>query len=174
MAISPRLVLLATGFYALTLGAQPGATVRPPVVYRNADYGYQVALPAGTAYRMSRAPRPNHGFDVATSAGDTLWVDASYTDRTTLAGVAGEAASVMAGCLVSGERATRLGGLYARELRMRCGEGHSGASAREKREVVALRGGVVYTVGVRRAAHLSPAGLRLFAAARNGFRTTAR
>src|SRR4051812_42254805 len=152
--------------------AQAKALVRGTGPYRNVDYGYRVRLPAGTTYERPPAPFPNHGFQVPLAAGDTLWVDASYTDSLTLAGaVRGEAAP--AGCEVAG-RPTRLGALPARELVYRCPPGRPGGGARERREVLALRGGILYTVGIRRAGAVSRAGADLYAAVRTGFATTPR
>lgn len=153
--------------------AQAQALARGTGTYRNVDYGYRVRLPAGTAYERSPAPYPNHGFQVPLAAGDTLWVDASYTDSVTLSGaVRGEAAP--AGCEAAGQRATRLGELPARELVYRCRPARRGGRALERREVLALRGGILYTVGIRRAGALSRPGAELFAAARAGFATTPR
>src|SRR3954467_7089546 len=85
--------------------AQAQALARGTGTYRNVDYGYRVRLPAGTTYERPPAPFPNHGFQVPLAAGDTLWVDASYTDSLTLAGaVRGEAPT---GCEVAGQRPTR-------------------------------------------------------------------
>jgi len=153
--------------------AQAKAPARGAGTYRNVDYGYRVRLPAGTRYEMSPAPSPNHGFQVPLAAGDTLWVDASYTDSLTLAGaVRGAAAG--AGCAVAGERPARLGALPARELVYRCPPVRRGERARERREVLALRGGILYTVGIRGADGVSRPGADLFAAAQAGFATTPR
>ena len=142
--------------------------------YRNVDYGYLVRLPAGTRYEMSPAPFPNHGFQVPLAAGDTLWVDASYTDSLTLAGAVRGEVALAEGCEVAGQRPARLGGLAARELVYRCRPGRAGGRMRELREVLALRGAILYTVGIRGADAISRAGADLFAAVLVRFATTPR
>jgi hypothetical protein len=154
--------------------AQAKALARGAGTYRNVDYGYRVRLPTGAAYERSPAPSPNHGFQVPVAAGDTLWVDASYTDSLTLAGAVRGAAALAEGCTVAGQRPTRLGALPARELVYRCPPVRRSGRARERREVLALRGGILYTVGIRGADGVSRSGANLFAAARAGFATTPR
>ena len=154
--------------------AQGVALARGTGTYRNVDYGYRVRVPAGTRYEMPPAPFPNHGFQVPLAAADTLWVDASSTDSLTLAGAVRGEAALAEGCEVAGERPTRLGGLAARELVYRCRPGHPGGRARERREVLARRGEILYTVGIRRAGGVSRPGAELFAAVRARFATTPR
>lgn len=170
-----RLAVLGALFAcAGTARAQAPRLTRGTGTYRNVDYGYVVRLPAGTTYERSPAPFPNHGFQVPLAAGDTLWVDASYTDSLTLDGAVRELVSIHEGCAVTANRATRLGGLAAREVVYRCQPERRGGRTHEWREVVALRGAILYTVGIRRTGALSREGAGLFAAARAGFATTPR
>lgn len=154
--------------------AQAPNLTRGTGTYRNVDYGYRVRLPAGTTYERSPAPFPNHGFEVPTASGDTVWVDASYTDSLSLAGVVRENLEIHGQCAVQAQRDARLGGLPAREIVYRCPPERRGQAAQEWREVVALRNTIVYTVGVRRADAVTAAGARLYDAARAGFATTPR
>jgi hypothetical protein len=170
----PRLVAVLSIAGASPAAAQGAGLVRGTGTYRNVDYGYRVRLPEGTRYERSRAPFPNHGFQVPSAAGDTLWLDASYTDSLTLAGAVRGSSALAEGCELTGQRPTRLGGLAARELVYRCRPGGPGGPEREQREVLALRGGILYTVGIRRAGGVSRSGGDLYAAARAGFATTPR
>ncbi|HKP75767.1 MAG TPA: hypothetical protein VJT67_09520 [Longimicrobiaceae bacterium] len=168
------LLSLAATFAAVSAGAAQNA-VRPAVhakplvegsgTYKNVDYGFRVALPQGVVYERSPTPFPNHGFQVPVAAGDTLWVDASYTDSDLPSGVELELGR---GCTLAADQPARLGGLPAREVVFRCPGGV------EQREVLALRGTIAYTVGVRRVGGVSPSGAALFAAAREGFVVTPR
>ena len=125
-------------------------------------------------YERAPAPSPNHGFQVPLTDGDTLWVDASFTDHRALAEAASGNVAMHGRCVVTADRAARLGNLAAREIAYRCPPTRRGGEAREWREIVALRGGILYTVGIRRAGALSRAGSGLFVAARDGFVTTPR
>jgi len=154
---------------ALGQASEPAGPVHRVGVYHNADYGFRVAMPAGTRYAMAPAPSSNHGFFVPLASGDTLRVFTAYTDSSTLGGVVRELAPP--GCVRASERPARLGGLEAREVVYRCG---TGPRATEVRTVAARRHTILYEVSVQRPGGVSAAGERLFAAARAGFTLTSR
>ena len=151
---------------APALHAKP--LVRGTGTYKNVDYGYRVRLPDGVVYERTPAPFPNHGFQVPLAAGDTVRVDATYTDSLTLAGVAGEDAGLRAGCTIASRHPARLGPLPAVEVFYLC------AGEIEERKVLALRDAIVYTVAVSRVGGVTRRGAELWSVVRREFATTPR
>ncbi len=135
--------------------------------YSNCDYGYYVLLSAGTVGHETHSPSPNHGFLVSlpdtgkisyTSDGDPrfIWVDASYnsSDDKSLAGNANrslafaydEIGKAKSAPRSSKPSTTELAGLPAI---------HSGVEYLSTNgsvlveTIVALRSGIIYTIGLR-------------------------
>jgi hypothetical protein len=175
--MSVRLALVATALLIAGTSptvAQDVAPARGTGTYHNPQYGYLVRLPVGITWEMSPAPFPNHGFQVALDTGDTLSVDAWSTDTVTVADTVGGESEMAQECTVAWERPTLLGGLAARELVSRCAPARAGDPFGERREVQAMRGAILYIVGIRRAGGVSQQGGELFEAVRLGFSTTPR
>ncbi len=128
--------------------------------YSNCDYGYYVLLPNGFVAHNSLPPAPNHGFivslpDVGTRSylGDRnerfVWVDASYNtgDSQKLSDVVGSSLKDEGG---PGKILKRipimLAGIPAIRVKM---EHASGKSRFLQEETIAVRSGIVYTIGLR-------------------------
>jgi hypothetical protein len=131
--------------------------------YTNCDYGYYVVLPLHVIAHGSHSPNPNHGFlislpDVAkTSAASVneqrfLWVNAEYnsSESHSLRGVGDYQFSLAsrdkADVQVLERKSTTLGGLAAIMFEFKYGSANSHAT---EEEVIALRSGVVYEIGLR-------------------------
>jgi hypothetical protein len=125
--------------------------------YNNCDYGYYVLLPAGVVGHGTHSPSPNHGFsvplpDVGTTAyvpeenDRFIWVDASYnvTDADSLADVVAEREKGEAKTRV--RTATKMAGVPAIQIKT---ESVSGDHIVVEVETVALRAGIIYTIGMR-------------------------
>jgi len=125
--------------------------------YNNCDYGYYVLLPRGVVGHDTLPPSPNHGFyiplpDVGTTK-DTadlkdrfIWVDASYnvTEAQSLAGLIDD--KEKEGSKTLARTKTKIGGVPAIEITT---EYKSEVRAVTEMETVALRAGIVYTIGMR-------------------------
>jgi len=65
--------------------------------YVNHEYGYQIQVPEGLAAVGTSPPNPNHGVKIQlTDSKSYVWVDASYTDATSLSESAQEISSGLA------------------------------------------------------------------------------
>jgi hypothetical protein len=126
------------------------------VRYTNCGYGYYVSLPAGAVGHATLPPSPNHGFlialpDVGTmnyvsnQKGRFIWVDASYntSDADSLAGLVAERDS---GLTKHSLTQTKVAGLPA--VRIKSSD-RVGASNGVEVTTVALRRGIIYTIGLR-------------------------
>lgn len=171
-------LLLASAGVAPTWGsAQDQRRGVPRGDYRNVDYDYEVRLPAGTSYEMSAAPNPNHGFLIPLASGDTVWMNASYTDSATLRGAAAAERGYRPNCRETHRSNATLGGLHALELTFSCVP-QSGGAKRTERVLMALRspqrrGTIQYVVGVRTSVVGSSKASGTFRAVARGFRTIA-
>jgi hypothetical protein len=131
--------------------------------YTNCDYGYYVLLPAGVIAHGSHSPSPNHGFlvplpDVARTSYASIneerfvWVNANYnvSDYHSLAGVANYELDLMkageSAFRVVERKSAKLAGLRAIYVRV-VYETPKGRVVEQK--VIALRSGIVYTIGLR-------------------------
>ncbi len=157
------------------------------VRYSNEDYGYLVRLAAGTIGHATHSPNPNHGFlvplpevgrELPASTDETrfVWVDASYnaTDYSSLSRIASEHIRTVDGQwpkarVVKG--LTRLGGLTAIEFKTEH-PSPKGAVVVEE-QAIALRSGIVYTVGLRTAKPNRSSDEAEFRKIENGFKLLA-
>jgi hypothetical protein len=131
--------------------------------YTNCDYGYYVVLSSGIIAHGSHSPAPNHGFLVSlpdvgktseASVNDQrfLWVNAEYnmSEAHSLRGVADYqlnlTSSDKAALRIAERKSTTLGGIAAIRFRFEYGSPDSRVT---EEEVVALRSGVVYEIGLR-------------------------
>jgi hypothetical protein len=143
------------------LGDDFGASDQPAwrQAYANGVYGYRIAIPAGRVAYGSAPPAPNHGVGMVLDGPSRgyVWVDGGYNVYDGVASArdyldmlerpvrAGDAAPETV--LDLHRRALRLGG-HAGVLqvkRYRCG--HDGP-VHVEHKAVAIRDGVVYTVGL--------------------------
>ena len=134
--------------------------------YANCDYGFYVLLPEGYLAHGNHSPSPNHGFLVglpdtgkadAVSIDDKrlIWVNAEYNSfdlsslkeaaawRTKSSGVG------KTGFRVLRREDTKLNGMAAKLIRYQY-QGPSGMVIEE--EVIALRAGILYEIGLRTSA----------------------
>lgn len=135
------------------------------VRYTNCDYGYYVLLGSGVVGHDTLPPAPNHGFLVSlpdvgrTSAvsGEEerlVWVDSSYDviDDQSLAGAVSIEEQMMEESRGNGKsriverKATKLAGLQAIYLRA---EYLTSKGTVVEETIVAVRSGIVYTIGLR-------------------------
>lgn len=131
--------------------------------YTNCDYGYYVLLSSGVIAHGSHSPAPNHGFLVSlpdvgktseASVGDQrfLWVNANYnmSESHSLRGVADYQINLSSrdkrALRIDDRRSTTLGGIAAIRFRLEYGSPDSRVI---ENEVVALRSGIVYEIGLR-------------------------
>jgi len=152
--------------------------------YTNCDYGYYVLLPAGMVAHGSHAPAPNHGFLVAlpdvlrTSAASFdeprfVWLDASYnaSDYQALADVANYELDLTKqdkrAFRVVERGLARLAGLPAVRFTVEY-QAREGVVVEE--QIVALRSGIVYTIGLRTVGADRSLDEQRFQTIRNGFR----
>lgn len=133
---------------ATTLTSEVGAQRRrSPDEYRNVNFGYAVRLPVGLKIETSQPPNPNHGFLVRLAPTTQLWVDASSTDALTLDAAVAEEHEIRGDrCRETRRKPNRLGRLSAVEIAWRCMGESSGNDSTIKTTVVAVRGGIKYTV----------------------------
>jgi hypothetical protein len=131
--------------------------------YANCDYGFYVLLPIGYLAHGNHSPSPNHGFliglpdtgrtdVVSTDDKRFIWVNAEYNsfDLSSLK----EAADWRTQSSGEGKKEfkvlhredTKLNGLAAKLIRYQY-EGSSGTVIEE--EVIALRAGILYEIGLR-------------------------
>jgi hypothetical protein len=131
--------------------------------YTNCDYGYYVVLSSGVIAHGSHSPAPNHGFLVSlpdvgkTSEGSLdekrfVWVNAEYnmSESHSLRGVVDYqlnlTTSDKAVLWIDERKPTTLGGIAA----IRFGFEYGSPDSRViEKEVVALRSGIVYEIGLR-------------------------
>jgi len=132
------------------------------VRYINCDYGFYVLLAQGIVAHSTHAPSPNHGFLISLSdLGKTapsshqtekryIWVDASYdsSDDQSREAASSETMTELKLSNPSRVRRTsaRLAGLRAIEATADDSDVDGGAL---EETVVAIRSGIVYTVGLR-------------------------
>jgi hypothetical protein len=131
--------------------------------YTNCDYGYYVLLSSSMIAHGSHSPAPNHGFLVSLpDVGKTspasnneqrlLWVNAEYnvSESHSLRRVADYrfklATRGKAALKVVERKSTTLGGIAAVRFRVEYG---SPNSRMIEEQVVALRSGIVYEIGLR-------------------------
>ena len=131
--------------------------------YTNCDYGYYALLPSGVIGHGTHSPAPNHGFVVPLpDVGKTslvsdddprlLFVNAEYnmSESRSLRRVAdyqlGLASQGKATFRIVERKATTLDGLAAIRVRF---EYDTSSSRMTELEVIALRSGIVYEVGLR-------------------------
>lgn len=123
--------------------------------YRNVDYAYAVSLPTDLHYDVNKPPSPNHGFRISVGPSAVVWVDASYTDDSSLSqAVDSERAAWGENCTTIGTEAKELGGMSATQITLTCAA-ESGAA---RPTVVTLlltlgsppgRGRIRYEVGMQ-------------------------
>lgn len=126
------------------------------VRYNNCDYGYYVSLPAGVVGHDTLPPSPNHGFLIALPDVGTMndvlgrkerliWVDASYnaSDAHSLSDLVAERDGRPT---KSTQTQMKMAGLSAVRVRSEHGAGTSNVV---EVTTVALRGDIIYTVGMR-------------------------
>ncbi len=131
--------------------------------YSNEDYGFYVLLNAGTVGHGTHSPAPNHGFLVSlpdvgrelsasTEEERFVWVDASYnvSDYQSLSRVASEQVGLSNKesdtARVVERRSTKLAGLSAILFKI---EYSSPRDTVVKEQIIALRSGIVYTIGLQ-------------------------
>lgn len=155
--------------------------------YSNCQYGYYVLLPAGVIAHAEHPPNPHHGFliglpDVGSktevSAFDStryMWVNADYnvTDESTLAGISNYYMEVTSsdkqGFKLLERHKTTLRSVPAIRFK---GEYDTPKGRVIEEEVVALRSGIVYEVGLRTPAEDYAADLERLEQTLNSFRLT--
>ncbi len=145
--------------------------------YRNRDYAYAVHLPPGTEYTMAGAPNPNHGFRIDVGPNAFVWVDASYTDASTLAEVAaGVREEWQPKCSVESAAEGTLDGAAATEMVFRCRAERAGETT-SIRILASLktphgRGRIRYQLGVQcpKDGNLGDRSEKMFDVVRRGFR----
>jgi hypothetical protein len=126
--------------------------------YNNCDYGYYVLLPNGVVGHGTHSPSPNHGFRIplpdvgATSyALDRnqrfIWVDASYnaSDARSLADLVSDRGDEAVAKTVA-RKSTKMAGVPAIQITT---ESASRDITVVEVETVALRAGIIYTIGLR-------------------------
>jgi hypothetical protein len=132
--------------------------------YSNCQLGYYVLLPSGVVAHAEHPPSPHHGFlislpDVGTkaivsmdSSDRVLWVNAEYnvTDHSTLTGVSGDqidrSSSGKRNFKLIERHKVTLRSITATSFRV---EYDTPTGRVTEEEVVALRWGIVYEVGLR-------------------------
>ncbi len=152
--------------------------------YTNCDYGYYVSLSAGVVAHGSHSPSPNHGFLVAlpdvgrtvlASIDDSrfVWVDAHYnvTDYETLSDIAKYEIDLTAEgkqrFRVVRRSSAKLAGLPAVQFML---EYDAGGIRILEEQVIALRGNIVYTLGLRTLQANRDSDEKKFSKIRAGFR----
>jgi len=118
----------------------------------NCDYGFYVLLPKGYLAHGNHSPSPNHGFLVSTDDKRFIWVNAEYNsfDLSSLK----EAADWRTKSSGEGKKEfkvlhqedMKLNGLAAKRIRYDY-EGSNATVIEE--EVIALRAGILYEIGLR-------------------------
>jgi len=133
------------------------------VQYSNEDYGYYVRIAAGTTGHGTHSPSPNHGFLVplpdvgrqlpaSTDEARFVWVDASYnvTGSSSLSRIVSEHVHTVdsqgTSSHVLERKASRLAGLTAIEFKS---EYMASNRSVVEEQIIALRSGIVYTVGLQ-------------------------
>jgi hypothetical protein len=133
--------------------------------YSNEEYGFCVLLHQGIIAHGTHSPTPNHGFLVSlpdigresqASPGETrfVWMDASYntSEDQSLSGVASDQFRLMdderGKPQFVEQRNTKLGGLTAIFFRS---ERPSPQGTAVEEQVIALRSGIIYTIGLQTA-----------------------
>jgi hypothetical protein len=130
--------------------------------YAHCDYGFYITLPPGFVGHGTHSPNPNHGFlvalpdvgrthDVSTSAERFIWVNAEYNsfDLTSLTSAGNWASQLMAeektGFKETARQRVRLNNRPAIRIE---GE-YDGPQGRVVEEqIIALRAGILYEVGL--------------------------
>lgn len=144
----------------LVAGAGRGTLAKgdeaPARRYLNPEYEFAVALPRGVRIETSRAPAPNHGFDVRLPSSVHAWVFAYYPDEvsTLSQAVAYEAEVRLTGCALTERKSATLGGIPAVELTLRCPSRPGHAESTTERVILTLqrppdRGLISYEVAVQ-------------------------
>jgi len=123
--------------------------------YRNVDYAYTVSLPADLYYDVNKPPNPNHGFRINVPPSATVWVDASYTEDSTLSqAVDSERAAWGKNCTAIGTEAKELGGTSATQITFKCAAESETGSPTMVTLLLALasppdRGQIRYEIGMQ-------------------------
>ncbi len=152
--------------------------------YTNCDYGYYVLLSSGVIAHATHSPAPNHGFLISLpDVGKTswasveeqrfLWVNSEYhtSESHSLRAVTDYqfnlASTNKAALQIVERKSTTLGGISA--IRFRFEYGSTTGRVTEE-EVVALRSGIVYEIGLRTQPDDYDYDNRWFERIRSGFR----
>ena len=86
-------------------------------LYSNRVFDFSVALPPGVIYSVAIPPNPDHGLNVLRNDNAVVWVDASYTDSSS---IEQEVQKQTAGCRIEFTKPVKLGKLPAILLRFSC------------------------------------------------------
>jgi hypothetical protein len=146
--------LLFVAMIAVSIGPQT-STAGKRNEYRNVDYAYTVSLPADLHYDVNKPPNPNHGFRINVAPSATVWVDASYTDDSTLSqAVDSERAAWGKNCTAIGTETRELGGASATQITLKCAAESETASPTMVTLLLALgtppdRGQIRYEIGMQ-------------------------
>ena len=124
--------------------------------YRNSNYGYAVRIPDGIKAETSAPPNPNHGFRAMLVPTGELWVNASYTDDSSLHAILeSERQMWKDNCQELGSKSTVLGALPASRMTFKCSAVEGGSGPTMVTIVVALLtptrdSRIIYEVGFQR------------------------
>jgi hypothetical protein len=124
-------------------------------LYKNENWGFLVRLPKGLRYETSRAPNPNHGFQVPISRTSFVWVNAESSDDQSLSAATKTELGLWLGmgCSQLGRSSTSLGKRPANWLMLKCPAGLGQNTFKRVSVVVALESplgvnNTAYAVGV--------------------------
>ncbi|HWF06443.1 MAG TPA: hypothetical protein VHA06_22325 [Candidatus Angelobacter sp.] len=151
----PLLAFILLLLYALPFGMAEQATAvenQQRHRYRNEDYGYVVRIPFGIKIETAPPPSPNHGFRIQLTPSTLLWVDASYTDDSSLPQILASERQILGkGCRLLTNKPTRLERQPASRMIFKCTSKKNSEASTIITEVEALRpdSGIKYKIALQ-------------------------
>ncbi|MEP6619400.1 MAG: hypothetical protein ABJE47_08795 [bacterium] len=142
--------------------------------YRNAKFQYLVQLPPGFQHELAPPSQEDRGFRARLPVEGTVWMAATHSDSTTIAGIVSVVRKSHRACRETANRPTKLAGLEASDMEFTC-PGPKGDRA--NRFVIAVRkdpsGGLTeYVIGLESPVSMDGRAITAFEIIRRGFRVT--
>jgi hypothetical protein len=144
------LVLGLSPVTALELYGQTSVSSSKHPIYINHVYNFRVTVPPGVTYTRTLPPNPDHGIGIEMHDQTKLWVDASYTESSS---IEEEISKESADCKVEQQQSISLGSMPAVQVNFSC-TASSNEKAYEEKLVLLVhrsehRSPVCYEIGMR-------------------------